>query len=93
MKDHKLMASYGLEPNLKGKTIIVQGFGNVGYWASHFCHHDGAKIIGVAEWDGSIYNPNGIDPDHLLEYKKKKGGIKDYPKAEQQFEDEATIYK
>ena len=41
----------------------------------------GAKLIGVAEYDGSIYNPNGIDPEDLQNYKMRKNGIKGYPKA------------
>jgi glutamate dehydrogenase (NAD(P)+) len=40
----------------------VQGFGNVGYWASKFFVEEGAKLVGVAEFDGSIYNEDGIDP-------------------------------
>lgn len=39
---------------LKGKKFIVQGFGNVGYWASKFFVEDGAILIGVAEADGSF---------------------------------------
>lgn len=46
---------------IKGKTIIIQGFGNVGFWASKYFTEEGAKLIGVAEHDGSIYNPEGID--------------------------------
>jgi glutamate dehydrogenase (NAD(P)+) len=33
----------------------------VGYWASKYFIEEGAKLIGVAEIDGSIYNPEGID--------------------------------
>lgn len=38
----------GLEPGLEGKRIIIQGFGNVGYWAAKFFAANGATIIGVA---------------------------------------------
>jgi len=54
---------------LKGKTFSVQGFGNVGYYASKFFVEAGAKLVGVAEWDGSIYSEEGINPNSLLEYK------------------------
>lgn len=58
---------------------MVQGFGNVGYWASKFFVEEGAKLIGVAEFDGSIYSEEGIDPDKLLEHKLKKKGVLGYP--------------
>lgn len=48
--------SLGVEMGVSGKTFIVQGFGNVGYWASKFFIEEGAKLVGVAEFDGSIYN-------------------------------------
>jgi len=37
-----------VSPGIKGKTFIVQGFGNVGYWASKFFVEEGAKLVGVA---------------------------------------------
>ena len=45
----------GVSPGIKGKKFIVQGFGNVGYWASKFFIEEGATLVGVAEFDGSIY--------------------------------------
>lgn len=56
----------------------MQGFGNVGYWTSKFFTKDGAILVGVAEADGSFYCPDGIDPDDLNDYKKKRRGIKGY---------------
>jgi glutamate dehydrogenase (NAD(P)+) len=54
--------------DLKGKTYIVQGFGNVGYWASHFLNEDGAILIGVQDASATIYNPAGINPESLNHY-------------------------
>lgn len=73
----------GITTGLKGKTFIVQGFGNVGYWASRFFVKEGAKLIGVAEFDGSIYDQEGINPGDLLQYKQrsKTKGIRGYPGA------------
>jgi glutamate dehydrogenase (NAD(P)+) len=84
----------GVSEGVKGKTFSVQGFGNVGYWASKFFVEAGAKLVGVAEWDGSIYNENGINPDELLEYKERSSGktVKGYPGAST-FADEQAIYK
>jgi glutamate dehydrogenase (NAD(P)+) len=38
----------GVDAGIKGKTFIVQGFGNVGYWASKFFVEEGARLVGVA---------------------------------------------
>lgn len=68
--------------NLKGMTFIVQGFGNVGYWASHFLENEGATLIGVQDASGSIVSLSGIKTDELLEYTSKDDGlIKGYDKA------------
>jgi len=85
------MQRLGLTTGIEGKTISVQGLGNVGYWAAKFFHDAGAKIISVGEWDGSIYNENGIDPDELLAYKKQNNGIVDFPKAKKIGESTACL--
>jgi glutamate dehydrogenase (NAD(P)+) len=51
--------------SLKGMTYIVQGFGNVGYWTSHFLNREGAVLIAVQDAGGTIHNPAGIDPEAL----------------------------
>ena len=50
-------------------------------------------MIGVAEFDGSIYNPDGIDPDALFAFKTKNKGIKNYPGATSNWADESAIYE
>jgi len=76
------MKRYGIPTGIAGKSFIIQGYGNVGYWASKFIHENGGKIIGVAEFDGSIYNADGFNPDELNDFKTHKGGIRKFPKAE-----------
>ena len=64
---------------MDGKTVVVQGLGNVGYHASKFLsEEDGAKIIAVIERDGAIYNEKGIDIDKLKKHISKVGGVKGY---------------
>ena len=68
--------------NLKGKTFIVQGFGNVGYWSSHFLQNEGAILVGVQDAFGSLQNKQGIKVDDLFNYSKaNNGSIVDFPEA------------
>jgi glutamate dehydrogenase (NAD(P)+) len=55
--------------------VIVQGFGNVGSYAALLLHELGCKVIGIGEWDGGIYNKNGLDITALFEHKAKTGSI------------------
>lgn len=66
---------------MKGKTFIVQGYGNVGQYSAKFLHEAGAKCIGVLELDGNIFNPSGIDIPALDAYKASHGGIAGFPGA------------
>jgi len=68
---------------LRGATYTVQGFGNVGSWAARLMKQHGSKLIAVEDVSGAIANPDGIDPDDLIDYaKKNKGLISGYTKAE-----------
>ncbi|RLJ62625.1 glutamate dehydrogenase (NAD(P)+) [Lacinutrix venerupis] len=69
--------------NLKGKKYIVQGFGNVGYWASYFLEKDGALLVGVQDAYGSIKSANTIKVEDLFNYAKaNKGSIVGFPYSE-----------
>ena len=65
INDEAFAKSVNLPTGIKGKTVIIQGFGNVGYHFARYCHKAGAKIVGIVERDGAVYNSNGIDPDDL----------------------------
>merc|ERR1712048_1246056 len=73
-----LRKKHGITEGLKGKTFITQGFGNVGYWVAKFCCNDDAKLVGVVERDGSVYNENGIDPQALKDHITKTGGVQGF---------------
>lgn len=75
------MAELGLSTGLKGKTVIVQGLGNVGYYSAKYISEAGAKVIGVAEWNGGIWDENGINIEDLKAYQIKNKGFKGYPKG------------
>lgn len=73
----RLRLSVGLE----GKTVAVQGLGNVGYHAAKFLQEGGARIVGLAEYEGAIVNPEGLDVDTVMAHRKETGSILDYPGA------------
>ncbi len=68
-----------LQGSIEGKTVIVQGLGNVGYHAAKFLsQEDGAKIIGVIERDGAIYDKKGVNVEKLKKHILKTGSVKKY---------------
>src|SRR6476620_2551793 len=77
------LRALGLTPGLEGKTVVIQGFGNVGYYAAKFLsEEDGVKVIGIGEWDCVITNPSGLNIEKLNEWRKEKGSIKNFPGAQ-----------
>lgn len=75
------MKQLGLEKGLEGKRIVVQGLGNVGYNAAHFCQQGGAVIIALAEFEGAIHNPNGLDVEAVMKHRKETGSLLNFPGA------------
>jgi len=67
--------------DLSGATYIVQGFGNVGSWTARLMKPHGARLIAVEDITGAIFEPQGIDPDHLAEYVKAQRGVAGYSRA------------
>jgi len=65
-----------------GCRAIVQGFGNVGSNAARLMQERGYKIIGIAEYDGGLYNPNGIDINSLAEHRLRNGSVLGFRGAE-----------
>ena len=62
--------------------IIVQGFGNVGSNAAKLMSDAGYKVIGIAEYNGGLYNSKGINIDALLEFRDRNKGIVGFNGAE-----------
>ena len=76
------MKPLGLSPGLQGKSVIVQGFGNVGYHAAKFLMEADASVIGIIERNGGIYDPRGFDVEKVAMYRAETGSIRGYPGAE-----------
>ncbi len=69
------MDKLGLTTGVEGKRVIVQGLGNVGYHAAKFFYEAGALIVGIAEYEGGVYNEKGIDLEKLIAHRKSGGSI------------------
>lgn len=76
------MKRIGLSKGLEGKTVVIQGLGNVGYHAAKFLVEGGAVLVGIAEYDGALYNPKGLDLEKIVKYRKETGKTAGFPEAE-----------
>jgi glutamate dehydrogenase len=61
--------------DLKGARVAVQGFGNVGFHTARLLAEVGCKIVAVSDSRGGVYNPKGIDPVKIKEYKDRTGSV------------------
>jgi glutamate dehydrogenase (NAD(P)+) len=75
------MKKLGLPLGIEGKTVVVQGLGNVGYHAAKFFREGGAKVIALAEYEGAIMNPAGLNEEEVFQHRKKTGSILNFPGA------------
>ncbi len=76
-----VMKKMGLTTGIKGKRIIIQGLGNVGYYTAHHFQNAGAKIVALAEYEGAIWNKDGLDYEAVFQHRKKTGSILNFPGA------------
>ena len=76
------MKALGLTPGLSGKRVIVQGLGNVGYHAAKFLEEGGAVVVGIAEREGAIHNPKGLELERVVAHRKATGSCLNFPGAE-----------
>src|SRR5208283_2970975 len=63
-------AAENMNLKLKGATVAIQGFGNVGYHAAATATEIGCKVIAVSDSTGAICNPNGVNPAVVLVHKE-----------------------
>jgi glutamate dehydrogenase (NAD(P)+) len=67
---------------VKGTTVAVQGFGNVGSVAAQLLAREGCKIVAIGDRSISIYNRTGIDVDDAIAYAKKNKNLEGYSKGD-----------
>jgi len=76
-----VMQKLGLPVGVKDKKVVVQGLGNVGYHSAKFFREAGAKVIALAEYEGAIMNPAGLNEEEVFQHRKKTGSILNFPGA------------
>lgn len=78
--DDKIIKKLGVAKGLAGKTMVIQGMGNVGSYTGLISQNEGdVKIIGLSEIEGTVYSEKGIDIQEALDFRKKNGTILGMP--------------
>ncbi len=73
------MKELKLTTGLDGKRVVVQGLGNVGYHSALYAQEAGALVVAIAEMEGAIYNPKGLDIKKLFKFRQETGSILGFP--------------
>ncbi len=76
---------------VEGKTVAIQGFGNVGRYAAKYLAEWGAKIVAVSDSKGGVYNSKGLDVAKLFEVKDKTRTVVNYPEVEKKITNEELL--
>ncbi|MFD2863955.1 Glu/Leu/Phe/Val family dehydrogenase [Mucilaginibacter antarcticus] len=79
------MQKLGLTPGIAGKKVIVQGLGNVGYYSAKFMAEFGGVIVGLCEFEGAVYNEDGLDVEAVFQHRKATGSILGFSGAKKEF--------
>jgi len=72
-------------------SVVIQGFGNVGGMAARLMAKNGFKIVSIIEYDGAVYNRNGLDIAALTEHRHDMGSINGFPGGEAMDKKEAMF--
>ena len=80
---------FGWEP--ENTRVVIQGFGNVGGMAARLMSRRGFKIISIVEWDGAVYNKNGLDIEKLMQHRNETGSIAGFSEAEDMSKEDALF--
>jgi glutamate dehydrogenase (NAD(P)+) len=76
-----VMEKQGLSVGIEGKKVVVQGLGNVGYHSAKFFREAGAIVVSLAEYEGAIYNADGLNEEEVFQHRKSTGSILNFPGA------------
>ena len=78
-EDESALSELGVSRGISGKTVIVQGLGNVGLHAAKAFAQAGAKLVALIEVEGAIANDEGLSLEAVLEHRKRTGSILGFP--------------
>ncbi|MFP3984547.1 MAG: Glu/Leu/Phe/Val family dehydrogenase [Candidatus Bathyarchaeia archaeon] len=84
-------AAKQLGMKMKGATMAVQGYGNVGWNVAKIASDMGAKIIAVSDSRGGIYNSQGLNPYEVFEHKDKTGSVLEFKKAKREVNNQELL--
>lgn len=76
------LKQYKIETGLEGKTVAIQGFGNVGYHSALYLEEFGAKIIAISEFEGILTSKDGLDIAAVFKHRKEKGTLEGFAGGE-----------
>ncbi len=76
---------------IEGRTVAIQGFGNVGYYAAKFLEEMGAIVVAISDSRGGIFNPRGLNVGEVISVKEKTGTVVNYDKAEKKITNEEIL--
>lgn len=81
-RDPRDVETANMTGDLEGKTVVVQGLGNVGFHAAHFLQsEDGCVIKAIIEHDGALLDHRGLDVEKVRDWIRNHGGVTGYPDA------------
>ena len=73
---------------LAGSSVALQGFGNVGSHAAALLYEQGARVLGVSDASGGVWNKEGLDIPALAQFAKERGSVSGFPDGENLTNDE-----
>ncbi len=71
-----------LQQTVAGTTVALQGFGNVGSYAARFLHEAGARVLGITDVAGGVWNPEGLDIPALIRWVADQKVVAGFPGAD-----------
>lgn len=76
---------------VEGRTVAVQGFGNVGYYAALFLEQMGATVVAVSDSKGGIFSSKGLKIEEVMAHKNKTGSVVGFPGAQRHVSNEEIL--